>query len=147
VPDVEAGDQTDAELASRLATAVGRLARAWRRGRPAELGPGALSTLSTLVGSGPMRIGDLAAREGVAPPTTTRIVALLEDGGYVVRRPDPSDRRAVQVEPTDHAREVIAGLRAARASVLSRRLAALEPEQRAAIVAALPALEALTGEE
>jgi len=139
----EEGHPPQQELAHRLAAALGRLSRAWRRGSPAELGPGAVSTLSTLLRCGPMRIGDLAAREGVAPPTTTRVVGLLADAGYVVRTPDPQDRRAVRIEATDRAREVIDELRRARAQVLAVRLATLPPEERAAIEAALPALEAL----
>ncbi|MFN8075403.1 MAG: MarR family transcriptional regulator [Kineosporiaceae bacterium] len=139
-----AGPPEDAEeLARRLAAALGRLSRAWRRGSPAELGPGAVSTLSTLLRCGPMRIGDLAAREGVAPPTTTRVVAVLEEAGYVVRAPDPHDRRAVRVEATELGRSTVMQLRADRAAVLAVRLAALPPAQREAIVAALPGLEAL----
>lgn len=142
-PLVGSLDADQEELAHRLAAALGRLARAWRRGSPAELGPGAVSTLSTLLRCGPMRIGDLAAKEGVAPPSTTRVVAVLEEAGYVVRSPDPADRRAVRVEATDHARATIGELRAARAAVLAARLAALPADQRDAIVAALPALESL----
>src|SRR4051812_20903159 len=83
------------DAAARLYVAVGRLVRMLRRTGTADVSPGALSALSTLTKVGPSRLGDLAAREGVAAPTMTRIVAVLEDAGLVMRRPPPAGRRAV----------------------------------------------------
>jgi len=84
----------DAELTQRLQRVVGKLSRLLRRGEPSVIGPGAMSALSTLANEGPLRPSDLATREGVRPPTMTRIVTGLEEGGYVERTVDPADRRA-----------------------------------------------------
>jgi DNA-binding MarR family transcriptional regulator len=137
----EPGDQDDA---ARLYLVVGRLVRVLRRSDGGELSPGVLSALATLVSAGPMRQGDLAVREGVRPPTLTRIVAALDERGLVERRADPADGRAVLVAATAAGVDLVGGLRGARADELGRRVAALPADQRAALRAALPALEALT---
>jgi len=84
------------EDTARLYLAVGRLTRSLRRigSGGSELGHGAVSALFTLVNQGSMRLGDLATKEGVAPPTLSRIVAALVEGGFVRREPDPNDGRA-----------------------------------------------------
>jgi DNA-binding MarR family transcriptional regulator len=135
-----------AELTSRLQVALARLVRLLRRSTPTSLGQSSISTLATLFAEGPLRPGDLAVREGVRPPTMTRIVAALEEGGYVVRTADPADGRAYLVALTRAGEDLIAGTKSARAGVLRAQMAALTPQQRACIAAALPALEAL-GEE
>ena len=43
---------------------------------------------------GPLRLGDLAAAEKIAPSTLTRLVTVLEERGYVERHPVPGDARA-----------------------------------------------------
>jgi len=50
--------------------------------------PPRLSALSVVVVAGPIGIGALAAAEGVAAPTMTRLVDGLERDGFVRRRPD-----------------------------------------------------------
>jgi DNA-binding MarR family transcriptional regulator len=140
VTDVDLGD-----LTGRLHIAVARLIRRLRREVPSALGQSAISTLATLTAEGPLRLGDLAVREGVRPPTMTRIVAALEEDGYVSRKADPADRRACLLQATGAGAALIAGAKSARADRLAAHLAELTPEQRAALAAALPALEALTG--
>jgi DNA-binding MarR family transcriptional regulator len=140
-PGPEAPAPDDA--AARLYVVVGRLVRMLRRTGIADVSPGALSALSTLARSGPSRLGDLAAREAVAAPTMTRIVAALEEAGLVSRRPDPVDGRAVVVETTEAGMTLVQGESFARSSALRRRVEALSDADRAALVAALPVLEAL----
>ena len=141
------GPSAPDDAAARLYVAVGRLVRMLRRTGTADISPGALSALSTLTRSGPSRLGDLAAREAVAAPTMTRIVAALEDGGLVSRRPDPADGRAVVVETTPAGAALVQGESFARSSALRRRVAALPDADRAALVAALPVLEALARDD
>src|SRR3954465_9785210 len=97
----KAPTSTADDVAARLYVAVGRLVRVLRRTGTAQVSPGAFSALGALSAAGPLRPGDLAGREGVAAPTMTRIVAGLEEAGYVRRAPDPQDGRAVLVDLTD----------------------------------------------
>jgi DNA-binding MarR family transcriptional regulator len=48
---------------------------------------------------GPLSPRDLALRAGLHPATMTGVLDRLERGQWVVREPDPSDRRAVLVQP------------------------------------------------
>jgi DNA-binding MarR family transcriptional regulator len=112
-----------------------------------ELGHGAVSALFTLVNFGSMRLGDLAAREGVAPPTLSRIVATLVEGGYVRREPDPNDGRASLVTATEAGREVASGLYSIRLRELQRRMDRLSGEQVQVLLGALSALENLVAED
>ena len=137
------------EDTARLYLAVGRLSRLLRRigSSSSELGHGAVSALFTLVHHQSMRLGDLAAKEGVAPPTLSRIVAALVDGGYVRRTPDPGDGRAFLVTPTEEGERVVTGLYSTRVLELQRRLDRLSPERARLLIAALPALEDLVADD
>jgi DNA-binding MarR family transcriptional regulator len=131
----------------RLSLALGRLTRILRRGTPTGLGPGSLSALATVVRCGPMRLGDVAAREGIAPPTLTRIVAGLEEAGYVRKEPDPHDGRATQVQATPAAKELISGAGSHRVSTLRARIDALGPDDLDTLLRALPVIEVLAADE
>lgn len=50
--------------------------------------------------AGAMRLRQLAQRMDTTPATATRAVDALEDWGFVVRKPDPDDKRGVLVVPT-----------------------------------------------
>jgi DNA-binding MarR family transcriptional regulator len=128
-----------AELDARLIGLYRLAGRAARR----EMSRTATSVLATLRESGPRRITDLAASEAVAQPTITTLVGRLERDGLVRRAPDPDDARAVRVHLTGEGRERLAHMRAARAEALEARLAALSGDERAALAAALPALDKL----
>ncbi|HEY7225948.1 MAG TPA: MarR family transcriptional regulator [Micromonosporaceae bacterium] len=137
----------NAELTARLQRVLGRLSRVLRREAPSALGPGALAVLSTLAAEGPLRPTDLAGREGVRPPTMTRMLTALEEGGYVARTLDPVDRRASLIALTPVGAQTLLGTRSERAGQLARHLAQLSPAQRRALAQALPALEYLAGIE
>ena len=128
----------------RLYVALGRLTRAVRRdSSEALVGHGALSALATLIAAGPQRAGTLAETEGVTAPAMTRILNSLDELGYVVRRPDPADRRACLVEATTQGRDLVTSGRALRLRALRDRLATLPADERAALLDALPVLEKL----
>ena len=133
-------------VVGRLSVALSRLTRWLRRGDTSGLGPGTIGALATVSRSGPIRLGDLAAREDMAPPTLTRVVALLEEQHLIVKGPDPADRRATLVGITPQGQELMARLVQARMDRLSERVAALDPQQREILVRAVPVLEALTAE-
>jgi DNA-binding MarR family transcriptional regulator len=134
-----ADDDVD-EVSGRLALAVGRLNRRIRSST-GGLSHGQLSALSTIVRSGPLRPGELAAIEVAAAPTITRIVAELEARGLVQRTPDEQDRRSLFVSGTDAGAALLLEARSDRARAVADVLGELGPEQVDAIRAALPALE------
>jgi DNA-binding MarR family transcriptional regulator len=128
---------------TRLRVAIARLSRRLRRHELAGLTPTQLAALATVERSGPLRLGDLAAAEGIAPSTLTRLVAALEELGYVQRCADPKDARASTLAITQLGHETLERLRAEGTALLTQSLMLLTPEQRAALAAALPALEQL----
>jgi DNA-binding MarR family transcriptional regulator len=99
--------------------------------------------LGTLRDLGPQRITDLAELEGVRQPTCTGLINTMEDEGWVVRRVDVSDRRAVMVELTPKGRDVLQSITDARSSLLSGYLSALSGADRDALAAALPGFQKL----
>lgn len=135
------------DVAGRLFLAVGRLSRALRRSGIPGPGHGSISALATLVTLGPMRLGDLAAKEGVAAATMSRIVASLVEAGYARREPDPIDRRAWLTTATEEGERMLMGVRSTRVHELSRRIDRLPEDFREALATALPALEALLADE
>ena len=128
---------------ARLRVAIARLSRWLRRHELAGLTPTQLSALATVDRIGPLRLGDLAAAEGIAPSTLTRLVTVLEERGYVERCPVPGDARAstLTIAPPGH--EVLERIREQSTILLAGRLRTLTDEERVALVAALPALERL----
>jgi DNA-binding MarR family transcriptional regulator len=139
-----APDAPDAEIdVTRLRVALARLSRRLRRHELAGLTPTQLAALSTIGKNGPMRLGDLAAVEGIAPSTLTRLVTALEEAGYVRRGADPSDARASTLTITAHGYDALDRIRTENTLMLTASLELLTPEQRSALAAALPVLEQL----
>ncbi|MBD0862770.1 MarR family transcriptional regulator [Gordonia sp. zg691] len=133
-----------AQLAATLRPTLTRLYLALRRRAPSvELTAAQTSALNVLADHGRMRMGELADRESIRMPTATSVIDGLTKHELVERRPDPNDRRAVLVGLTDHGRALVAQIREERDVVLTGALAALSDEDRAAIAAAGPVLQAL----
>jgi DNA-binding MarR family transcriptional regulator len=128
---------------ARLRMAIARLSRKLRRHQLAGLTPTQVAALSTVERSGPLRLSDLAAVEGVAPSTLTRLVSALEERGYVRRCAVAGDARASELAVTDEGRDVLNRIRQESTSALAGSLALLDSAQRAALAAALPAIEHL----
>ena len=128
---------------TRLRVALARLARRLRKHELAGLTPTQLAALATVERSGPMRLGDLAAAEGIAPSTLTRLVTALEDSGYVRRYADPSDARASTLAITPRGHDTLERLRTESTLMLAASLRVLTPAQRSALAEALPVLEQL----
>jgi DNA-binding MarR family transcriptional regulator len=100
----------------------------------------AASVLGRLMRDGPQRLTELANGEGVSQPGMTQLVTRLERDGFVRRTASSDDRRGVLVEVTDTGAELVARRRAQRAEALRHLLSLLDPDDQAAINAALPAL-------
>lgn len=128
-------------LAGALAPRLSRLVRLVREGQ--GISRTQLSLLTSLRDAGPQRITALAASEHVTQPAMTTLVSRLERQGWVVRKADPSDRRAVQVSLTADGREALAGLTAAAVETLAGRIAVLTPTERKRLEASLPLIDRL----
>lgn len=133
-----------------MAAALDELTRLGMRrgGAPRDISFTTASTLSRLHHEGPRRLTSLAADEGVAQPSMTQLVQRLERQGYVERERDPGDKRVVWVGITEAGRLLLAERRARRAQEMADLLAALPPDEEAAlaaaVLAALPVIRRLT---
>ena len=105
--------------------------------------PPTLSALATVERHGPMRLGDVAAAEGIAPSTLTRLVTALEERAYVERCAVPGDARASTLTITTRGRQILQRIRQESTAMLAESLAMLPPDQIEVLAQALPALEQL----
>lgn len=126
---------------TRLRVAIARVSRRLRRHELAGLTPTQLSALATVERAGPLRLGDVAAAEKIAPSTLTRLVTVLEERGYVERCPVPGDARASTLVVTARGHAILERIRQESTILLAASLRTLTPDQLAALAAALPALE------
>jgi DNA-binding MarR family transcriptional regulator len=137
----------DSRLASDLSLAVMRLARQLRFRRPdSSVSMSQLSALSTLAKEGAMTPGALALRERVRPPSMTRVIASLEDLGFVSRSAHPVDGRQVLVSVSPSGAELIEAERRASQEWLKQRLAHLNHDQRTALLVAADVMSTLVEE-
>jgi DNA-binding MarR family transcriptional regulator len=128
-----------------LSVAIEELVRFFRRLGPATgLSLTAVATLSSLERNGPARLTELATQQLVTQPAMTQLVTRLEDAGLAQRRPDPDDGRVVGVHITDTGRAELNRRRTVRTDRLGVLFDQLSPADQAALVAALPAISALT---
>jgi DNA-binding MarR family transcriptional regulator len=144
-PTVEKVARTDAGLASELRLSVMRLRRrlAAERHPDNELGSGSMAALGCLFRNGEQTVGELAEAERVRPPSMSRTVRGLVEGGYVVRETSADDGRQVRVRLTDAGRATVLADRRRRDAWLALRLKELTPDDRAVLRAAAPILERL----
>src|SRR5512141_1664948 len=146
MPSAEKVARTDSGLASALRVSVARLQRRLRSERDPDnelLPVGQLSVLGLLNRYGDSTVGELAALERVQPPSMTRTVNCLVEGGYAVRRKHDTDRRQVVVALSEQGKAVLANDRRRRDAWLARRLRELSPEERTVLRQAAPIIERL----
>jgi DNA-binding MarR family transcriptional regulator len=140
-PPTTAIDPTDV---ARLRLTIGRLYRQMVQASDRQdLTMSQVSALAKIDEHGPLRLGELAAREGVAGPTMIRTINSLVAGDLVRRAPDPTDGRSFLLSMTPAGTKLITQIRRDRTELLARRAARLTDAQRAALVAAVPVLELL----
>jgi DNA-binding MarR family transcriptional regulator len=132
-------------LAGEVRTEVNRLAYHLRT--PATrsgITPTRLTALSALTRyPDGVRQGDLAELMNISAPSMTRLVEILEEAGWVERRRDPADQRCLLLVLSPVGRKTLDTLREESASELSRELADLDDDERAALAAAVPVLRKL----
>lgn len=146
MPSADRTARTDTGLASALRVSVARLSRRLRSERDPDnelLPVGQLSVLGALYRHGESTVGELAALERVQPPSMTRTVNCLADGGYVVRRRHETDGRQIVVALSATGRATVAADRRRRDAWLAQRLRELTAEERTVLRDAAPILERL----
>jgi DNA-binding MarR family transcriptional regulator len=129
------------ELANRLRPVLLKLNRELRR-EIHSLGVtggqvGLLVQIKTRPGIG-MR--ELAAVERMSVPGMSKFIAKLEDAGLVQRAPVEGDQRRVGLSLTPAGHKVLRSVKSKRTAWLAARLRRLEPEQLAALDAAIEPL-------
>ena len=145
-------DLMSPELGPKVQEAFSRLARRLRAlDLPYGLTNERLSTLATVTAHGPISISALAEAEIVSLPTMSRMVGALEAEGFVRRREDKFDSRAVLVSTTAKGRRAYQRATQQSLSQLKGTLNTLNAEQLAAISTLLsgvagPRLDERTGE-
>ena len=121
-----------------------RLSRRIRQERAeGEVAEGQRSALFFIYDSGAQSLGSLSEHDKVTPPSMNRTINHLLERGYVTREPSPVDARKVSIDLTDDGRTFVEETRRLRNAWFDSRLAQLNPEDRAALDAALPVLRKL----
>jgi DNA-binding MarR family transcriptional regulator len=136
--------QVRRETVERLRVALGITSRYLRATDAGEgLTPTELSILATISRRGSLRLTELAEIERVNPTMLSRITARLSEAQLIVRQTDADDRRAARVEATAAGLALHDRIRAQRRESLAAHLDELSDHEVQALLAALPALEAL----
>ncbi len=134
----------DADEVARLRSVINKLSRRFNVAATDEdLTPAQASALALVASRGPLSLAQLTSLEGLNPTMVSRIVGRLVDSGLVRRLQNPDDLRAGVVEITAVGEATHERIKDARGAVVSVYLNDLSPEDRSAILHALPALEAL----
>ncbi|MCD0481509.1 MarR family transcriptional regulator [Streptacidiphilus sp. ASG 303] len=152
-PGPGSGADTDSEAAvaarqaRRLTDVVTRLRRALRSSirtdYPWESLPMAQVELLQTLAAAPLRVGELAARQRLAPNTVSGLVGRLLEAGFVDRQPDPGDRRTARIALTEAGHRQLADWQRAHERRMAAALASLSPADRGLVMQALPGLEHL----
>ncbi len=126
-----------------IADAIDRMLQWARRKAPTHMSATSITTLDTLSTDGPLRISELALREGVSQPGMTTVINRLTEEGLAERFADPTDGRAILVRITGAGRQVLTDRHATRTQAILADIQRLTPQHRTSLVAALEALDEL----
>lgn len=108
-----------------------------------DLTMGQLRTLMALAADGPMTVSALADRLAIAKPTASILIDRLVQAGDAERSEDPDDRRRTLVALTTAGLALVARLRQGKAERYERCLAAMQPDDLAALTRGMQALAAI----
>jgi DNA-binding MarR family transcriptional regulator len=89
---------------------------------------------------------DIAHELTLSRATVSNLLGAMEAVGLITRETDPNDRRRVAVRASTRALGLLGRFDQASAAMLSRAIDGLPGDDRAALAAALPALERLRDE-
>jgi DNA-binding MarR family transcriptional regulator len=109
--------------------------------------PSRLSALVTVDREGPLSMGELAAAEGVAASTMTRIVDSLVSDGLLARLADTRDRRLAMVAIMEEGSRLLRGARSNVDHYLAESLSGFDQAQLERLEWALGVLESLAEHE
>jgi DNA-binding MarR family transcriptional regulator len=137
---------TTTPLAAHLRVVIARTARRLRQEAGTDLSPSQTAALATIERGGPLTPSELASIERIQRPTATRVIARLEEAGWISRAADPADGRSSLVSITAEGRALLEAVRANKDAFLARRLDALDRDDRAALERATEILERVLGE-
>ncbi|GAC47403.1 MarR family winged helix-turn-helix transcriptional regulator [Gordonia aichiensis] len=143
--DAHVGTTSDVAVLHHQLVRVTRALRTSGAGN--NLSVGTASALWTINAHGPLRMSALAEREAVALPTVSRLVAGLEQLGYVTRTPDPEDGRARLLVATPEGADVITHARSKKAQLLRAAMDRLDVQQQQRVHAAITDLADALAEE
>jgi len=135
-------DQHLDEIAAALPRRANTLARLFRVHTSVQATRTEMGVIAIL-DEGPRRITELAAAEGVTQPAMTLVVNRLEERGWVARRPDPTDARAVLAALTPAGRRVIEQMRVEYRALVHEEMASLSDDDVAALSRAVEVLDQL----
>lgn len=102
--------------------------------------------LVVLAGSGPMRMGALAARVGAVPSTFSRTIDRMVDGGWVLRQESPQSRREILVDLTKSGRQLVEQVTERRRRQVASVLTSLSSEDQQQVIDALETFSTAAGE-
>lgn len=124
---------------TRLYNAVGQRLRSAH-----GLGAGQFELLRFIRDHVDARVADLAAEFAIGVGVTSKAVDRLEAEGWVVRRPNPANRRSSLLVLTDRGEQLVAVAEHTFAQEIARHLAsALTPGEIASIAKALSSLQSI----
>jgi DNA-binding MarR family transcriptional regulator len=134
--------------ASQLTEVVTRLRRALRTSIRSdyswEARPMAqIEVLMCITDNAPVRVGQIASLQQLAPNTVSGLVQQLVEAGLVDRKTDAKDRRVALITPTDAGVAELQGWKRAHEHRISAAFAALNLDSQHDIAAAIPALDLL----
>ncbi|MDT7620970.1 MAG: hypothetical protein QOD82_3299 [Pseudonocardiales bacterium] len=137
---------TSSDLAGQLRLSVVRLNRRLRSQRTDEIvSLTQISAMATLHRCGSMTPSELAASERVRPPSMTRVIAALEEAGWVSRRDHPTDGRQSIIELSASGAELLAAEVTAKERWLNKRLAELTDPERETLARATEIIDRMAG--
>ncbi|MFE6160186.1 MarR family winged helix-turn-helix transcriptional regulator [Streptomyces sp. NPDC056486] len=151
--NVERSDEADRRLfqhARELTPALYALSRVLRFQGMEEAGlwrlpPSELELMRYVHAEPGVTVSVLARELGLHASNVSAAVRGLVNAGHLEREKDPNDGRVVRLKPTLKAEQGMALIENAWAEIFADALATLSEEQTAALVASVPALEALGG--
>jgi DNA-binding MarR family transcriptional regulator len=132
------------DMLPHMMHAINAPMRELRDGGASDAGnPGNMMQMYTMMAlhAGPRAFKDLVAHRRVSAPTLSRSIEALVKRGWVARVPHPDDKRQILLKLTEAGQQEFEGVRQRRQDHLTKLLAGLSVEERAAAFEGIDALQ------